>query len=29
VLVCSIYLSYKDIFITRGAPAAGGNPLPR
>jgi hypothetical protein len=29
VLVCSIYLSYKDVFVARGAPAAGGNPLPR
>jgi hypothetical protein len=29
VLVCSIYLSYKDVFVVRSAPAAGGNPLPR
>jgi hypothetical protein len=29
VLVCSIYLSYKDVFVARSAPAAGGNPLPR
>jgi len=29
VLVCSIYASYRDIFVARGAPAAGGNPLLR
>ena len=29
VLVCSIYASYKDVFVARGAPAAGGNPFLR
>lgn len=29
VLVCSIYASYRDIFVARGAPAAGGNPFLR
>jgi len=29
VLVCSIYVSYRDIFVARGAPAAGGNPFLR
>ncbi len=29
VLVCSIYASYRDVFVARGAPAAGGNPFLR
>jgi len=29
VLVCSIYASYRDIFVARGAAAAGGNPFLR
>ena len=29
VLVCSIYASYRDIFVARGAPAPGGNPFLR
>ena len=29
VLICSIYASYRDIFVARGAPAAGGNPFLR
>jgi len=29
VMVCSIYASYRDVFIARGAPAAGGNPFLR
>ena len=29
VLICSIYASYRDVFIARGAPAAGGNPFLR
>jgi uncharacterized membrane protein len=28
VLVCSVYASYRDVFVPRAAPAAG-NPLPR
>ena len=29
VLVCSIYASYKDVFVTRGASATGSNPFLR
>jgi hypothetical protein len=29
VLICSIYASYRDIFVARDAPAAGGNPFLR
>ncbi len=29
VLLCSIYASYRDVFVARGAPAAGGNPFLR
>jgi len=29
VLICSIYASYRDVFVARGAPAAGGNPFLR
>ena len=29
VLVCSIYASYRDIFVARGASASGGNPFLR
>lgn len=29
VLVCSIYASYRDIFVARGSPASGGSPFPR
>ncbi len=29
VMVCSIYASYRDVFVARGASAAGGNPFLR
>lgn len=29
VLICSIYASYRDIFVARGAPAPGDNPFLR
>src|SRR5258706_2500139 len=29
VLACSVYASYRDIFVARGASAAGGNPFLR
>jgi hypothetical protein len=29
VLICSIYASYRDIFVARDAPAAGSNPFLR